>query len=636
MESSYYTIGMAGHIDHGKTTLTKALTNVETDRLKEEKERSISIELGYAPLHTEDGVHVSIVDVPGHERFIRQMIAGVAGIDLVILVIAADEGVMPQTKEHLEILSFLGIKRCMVAISKIDRVEEELLELVEEEIAEVLESTPFKDAQLVRVDSVSGKGIDNLKKAISDELKGLEQRDKYGSYRLPIDQVFTVQGQGTIVRGTVYEGVVQKGSHLKILPSDKRVRARSIQVHHQDVEEARAGQRTAINLGGISKEEVKRGDVLVASDHFLVTNVIDIALRFVDDLDFPVKQRTPVKIHIGTSEVMGKIIFFDRNVVESTDEEVLCQIRLEENIVVRRGDRFIIRRPTPAETIGGGWVIDPKGQKYKFGKETINMLQSKKEGSPEDLVADALKIKQVTSKKQLIQDTSLDEESLNKIIENALQEDWITSLPGDKLVLTKEINRLESEIMEELQDYHSENAMKVGKNKAELTQTLKNNYSKEIIDYVLNDMLENEKLASAGPLIRISTFEPHLPSQWKKRMEEIIDELEKDGLEVSKWENYLEKSSVPKNESVDLDHYLIHSGRAYRLTEEMLIHHKAYENAVLQLKDKTGESFDLKEAKEALDVTRKYLIPFLELLDEHAVTKRVESERRWVKEEESM
>lgn len=630
MESSFFTIGMAGHIDHGKTTLTKALTNVETDRLKEEKERNISIELGYAPLDTESDTQVSIVDVPGHERFIRQMIAGVAGIDLVILVIAADEGVMPQTKEHLEILSFLGIQRCMVAISKIDRVDEELLELVEEDISETLERTPFKDAKLIPIDSISGKGIEELKAAILQELTGLEQRDRFGSYRLPIDQVFTVQGQGTIVRGTIYEGVVRRGSQLKILPSGKSVRARSIQVHHNDVEEARAGQRTAINLGGISREEVKRGDVLVASEHFLVTDMIDIALRFVDDLRFPVKQRTPVKIHIGTSEVMGHIVYFDRNIVESSEEEVLCQIRLEEEIVVRRGDRFIVRRPTPAETIGGGWVIEPKGAKYKFGKETIAMLQSKQKGTPEDLVRDALVSKQILNEKQLIQDTSLDQAILEEVIVKGIEENWLTKLPAGKYALTRDVERLESELSSELDKFHLEYPMRSGGNKAELIQTLRNSYPKEMIDFVIHVMIEQNQLISIGPVVRLSSFSPHMPAAWAKRMEEIISELERDGLEVKKWHAYLENSSVPETELRDLDYFLIDEGYAYRLSEEMLVHENAVQKAVSQLRETTGGSFDLKEAKDTLGISRKYLIPFLELLDDLKVTEREDTKRSWI------
>lgn len=629
MESSYYTIGMAGHIDHGKTTLTKALTNIETDRLKEEKERSISIELGYAPLQTENGIQVSIVDVPGHERFIRQMIAGVAGIDLVVLVIAADEGVMPQTKEHLEILSFLGIQRCIIAISKIDRVEEELLELVREDISETLEMTPFKEAPLIGVDSISGRGIDELKQAIFADLKTIEHRDWYGSFRLPIDQVFTVQGQGTIVRGTIYEGIARKGTRLKVLPSEKTVRARSIQVHHEDVEEARAGQRTAINLGGISKEEIKRGDVLVASDHFLSTDTIDIAVKFVDDLRYPVKQRMPVKIHTGTSEVMGKIVFFDRNIVESTDEEIVCQIRLDEKIVVRRGDRFIARRPTPAETVGGGWIIEPKGQKYKFGQETVSMLESKKKGTPVDLLLDTLKSRQTATKKELIQHTSLDETEVEAVIREGLEENWLTSLPSGKFVRARELEKVTTAVIEKLTDFHKEYPMRKGMNKAELIQTVTADFPKELVDFTVNEMLENNELESSGPLIRLSSFTPTLPSQWKTRVEGVIEELKADGLEVKKWDVYLKESAVKQEIASELEGYLLHGGLVLRLTEDMLIHRASFDQAVQRLREQTEDSFNLKEAKDALNVSRKYLIPFLELVDEKNITKREGEGRFW-------
>lgn len=255
----YFTIGMAGHIDHGKTTLTKALTNVDTDRLKEEKERQISIELGFAPLHEDEEIQISVVDVPGHERFIRQMIAGVAGIDLVILAVAADEGVMPQTREHLEILDFLGIRNGIVAITKIDRVDEEFTDLVKEEILEELKGTVFEDVPFILTDSLSGKGIEELKQLIIHILKEQDTRDAKGAFRLPIDQVFTVKGQGTVVRGTVYEGKVEEGQLLKIMPNGIETRARQLQVHHQPAKAAFAGQRAAINLSGVSKEDIERG-----------------------------------------------------------------------------------------------------------------------------------------------------------------------------------------------------------------------------------------------------------------------------------------------------------------------------------------------------------------------------------------
>ncbi|WP_099158275.1 selenocysteine-specific translation elongation factor [Virgibacillus ndiopensis] len=630
MESRYYTIGMAGHIDHGKTTLTKALTNIDTDRLKEEKERNISIELGYAPLQTKDGTHVSIVDVPGHERFIRQMIAGVAGIDLVVLVIAADEGVMPQTKEHLEILEFLGVKRCIVAVTKIDRVDEELLELVGMDISEALVETLFKDAPMVYVDSVTSVGVEQLKEKIFTELKSVEFRDRHGAFRLPIDQVFTVQGQGTVVRGTIYEGVVTTGSQLIVLPSGQKVKARNIQVHHNNVKEASAGQRTAINLGGINHSELKRGDVLVATDHFLVSDTIDVLVRFVRDLQAAIKQRSPVKLHVGTSEVTGKIIFFDRNVIQEATDEILCQIRLDNSIVVRRGDRFILRRPTPAETIGGGWIIDPNSKKYPFGQQTISMLEKKKKGTPEDLIKHALENFKTLDIKQLIQETSLDQVEVEGILTSRVEDETIVILPNKRYTLSSLLIKVEEQLVENLKEYHDANPMRLGRDKAELVQILTNEFPKELIDFHLNMMLDKNMIKKEGQFISLTVFRSHLPDNWKKRMKQVIRNIENDQLAVGKWEEYVKDKPFSKADADELKNYLIQTGQAYRLTDDFLIHKRSLDKAIEQLKSNTETTFTLKDAKEVLGISRKYLIPILELLDQLHLTRRKESERKWV------
>ncbi len=630
MSDTYFTIGMAGHIDHGKTTLTKALSHIDTDRLKEEKERSISIELGYAPLRIEEGINISIVDVPGHERFIRQMIAGVAGIDLVVLVIAADEGVMPQTKEHLEILEFLGIEHCIVAISKVDRVDDEMLEFVTEDIKDGLAGTIFHDAHFVYVDGISGKGIDNLNQTIISELKLVESRDAYGSFRLPVDQVFTVQGQGTIVRGTIYEGIVQQGSQLRLLPKDHKVRARQIQVHHEEQDVARAGQRTAINLGGVNKEDVHRGDVLVASDHFLVTQTIDVALQFVEELRVAVKQRMPVKIHVGTSEVMGRIVFFDRNEVKQTDGEVLCQIQLNEEVVVRRGDRFILRRPTPVETIGGGWVIQPEGGKYRFGQATIDMLQNKKQSTPKDLIEDVLSKHTLLDVKQLIQHTSLDEHIVNRVVAEGIEAGYLIEVNRQKYGVTKTFNKVKDEIIFRLENYHQEHPMRLGISKAEILQMLSGMYSKVLVEYSLNQLVKKGNLEKEDQFVSLSEFHPHLPKQWKQRMLEVIYSLERDGLTVKKWEDYLTDTPLSKHEADELAVYLVQTKQAFRFMDDRLIHRSALDAALSKLKSQTGETFDLKEAKDTLDVSRKYLIPFLELLDQLKITKRQDNERKWM------
>lgn len=626
MEESYYTIGMAGHIDHGKTTLTKALTHVDTDRLKEEKERGISITLGYAPIDTQDGTHVSIVDVPGHERFIRQMIAGVAGIDLVVVVIAADEGVMPQTREHIEILEFLGVKHAIIAVTKIDRVDEDMLELVSLDIAENLEGTAFEHSEVFYVDSVSGKGIQALKEKIFSQVNTIQNRDRYGSFRMPIDQVFTVQGQGTIIRGTIYEGIVKQANQLTVLPSRKKVRARNIQVHNNDVIEARAGQRTAINLTGLDREEIQRGDVLVTSEHFIVTKTIDVSIRFVKAIRHTLKQRAPVKVHIGTSEVIGKIVFFDRNELTEATEEVLCQIRLDKEVVARREDRFILRRPTPVETIGGGWVIDPIGEKYRFGHETIEMLEKKKQGSQEDLIVDALSNDGLLSLDQLIQLTSLDKEVVAKLLEN----DQFISLPSKKYARKKEVEIIKDMLVTELKHYHQTFPMRMGMNKAELTQMVQAHVPKQLVAYTLEEAIVEDIIKKESQYIAVTSFSPHLPEKWAKRMIEIIQTVAADGLSVQKWEDYFISTPFSQKEIDELKNYLLQTEQAYPLTAELLVDKNAFEQAIHTLRQQTGDSFDLKDAKEIWNVSRKYLIPLLELLDRLELTKRDETQRYWI------
>ncbi|MDR4886324.1 selenocysteine-specific translation elongation factor [Fredinandcohnia sp. QZ13] len=625
MADVYYTIGMAGHIDHGKTTLTKALTGVDTDRLKEEKERHISIEPGYAPLKLENGIHVSIVDVPGHERFIRQMIAGVAGIDLVLLVIAADEGVMPQTKEHLQILKFLGIKKCMVVVSKMDRVEEELLELAAEEIKELLEETDYKNAPILYVDSLSGKGISELKQAIQKEIAKLEQRDSNGSFRLPIDQTFTVQGHGTVVRGTVFEGIVTKDSPLTLLPSGKTIKIRQIQVHNKETEKAQAGQRVALNITGTTKDEIKRGDVLVDSENFHVTRTIDISLQLVSTLAIPLKQRTPVKLHVGTTEAYGKIVFFDRNEVKDSTEEILCQVRLEEEIVVRRGDRFILRRPTPIETLGGGWIIQPQGGKYRFGEETITMLKKQIESSPTEILDEYLRKNQLLSKSQLIQLSSLQEDEVDEIVSNAVHSGNYIEITQHVYSLKRTISKINEMIVNKLLEYHEEFPLRIGMSNAELIQVLGQN--KKVIEYCIKDQIESNVIKKEDQYLAVSRFKPSLPNG---EMENIVSSLINDGIQPKKWADYIKQGSLSNQEANELKVFLLKTNQALTLNEETLIYKIAFDKAVNELKAGTDASFSLAEAKEILSLSRKYLIPFLELLDQNQYTKRDEVNRVWI------
>lgn len=625
MGKCYYTIGMAGHIDHGKTTLTKALTNVDTDRLKEEKERQISIELGFAPFELDESMQVSIIDVPGHERFIRQMIAGVAGIDLVLLVVAADEGIMPQTKEHLEILSFLRIEHGIVVISKIDKVEEDFIDLVRDEIKDQLAETVFAEVPIVLVDSLTKKGIDTLKNEVKKHLKKIKPRNNHGAFRLPIDQVFTLRGQGTVVRGTIYEGMVQQGEQLTVLPIKRDVRARQLQVHHQATEHAVAGQRVAINLSGISKEDLKRGDVLVSSNTFVVTETIDISLRIVDKLKFPLKQRSPIKCHIGTAEVMGKIIFFDRNEAENTLDEILCQLRLDMPVVTKRGDRFILRRPTPVETVGGGWVIDPIGKKYRFGDETKSMLHEKKEGTPTERLVQILENEKILSFNEMLKMSSLDEASLHTI----LLEKCFIEIDKEVFSTTSIYQELTNLIHTILRDFHTQHPMKFGLNKAELIQQISSIYPKQLITFALEKGEQEGIYERVDQFVKNNDFDPHYPHVWAKRIEGLITDMKSDQLAVKLWEDYVKSSGIPKDLGEEVKHFLLDKKEILKLDEKTYLHCESLNDAVARLKQNTQHEFEIKEAKEILQLSRKYLVPLLELLDRLKLTMRVENKRKW-------
>lgn len=623
----FFTIGMAGHIDHGKTTLTKALTNVDTDRLKEEKERQISIELGFAPLYEDEEIQISVVDVPGHERFIRQMIAGVAGIDLVVLVVAADEGVMPQTREHLHILGLLGIQNGIVAITKIDRVEEEFIDLVKDDILEELKGTVFEQSPFILVDSLSLKGINDLKNLITNTLKLQETRDVRGAFRLPIDQVFTIKGQGTVVRGTVYEGAVEEGQALMVMPKGLETRARQLQVHHQSAVYGFAGQRVAINLSGISKDDIERGDVLVSSEHFIITRTIDVALKVAGDLDYMVKQRMPIKCHIGTAEVMGRIVLFDRNEIKDENSEILCQIRLDKEIVTKRGDRFILRRPSPQETIGGGWVIDPRGEKYRFGHKTIEELAKKKEGSPKERMMAAISEAKSLTLTELITRTSLDESELVPILS---EDKEFLYYNGKEYTLSSITNYIEEEIYDRLKDFHNDHPMKPGENKAALLQPMQTMYPKQLLEYVLEQAIELSIFGKRGQFIHLHDFKAHIPSNWKKRTDGLLEHLKNDGLKVKYISDYFTKAGISNQLVPDFMRFLVDEKEISPLDDQYYWHIDHFRDAIERLKNRTGPSFEVGDAKEVLDLSRKYMIPFLERLDAMGLTKRVKNKRIWI------
>lgn len=620
---------MAGHIDHGKTTLTKALSGVDTDTLKEEKERKITIEPGFAPFPLTDDIHTSIVDVPGHEKFIRQMIAGVAGIDLVLLVVAADEGVMPQTREHFEILSYLGIKTGVIVVTKSNLIDDEMKLLVEEDIAELTKSTVFATFPVHFVDSISMSGIEGLKNEIGDLLKGTQTRSSHGAFRMPIDHIFTVKGQGTVIRGTVYEGEVSEGDELIIEPGKEKVKIRKLQVHKQDVKSAKAGQRAALNLSGGSKKDWKRGHVLLTPHVFSTTDTIDIVLATGNIWDGKIKQRAPVKFYTGTSEVMGKLVLFDRNELENNTDQIFCQVRLEQEIVTKRGDKYIIRRPSPEETIGGGEVIDPNGSIYKFGSNTVELLKSKHDGTPQERVLQSLEEEGSLTQKDLKKLTGLEDQTLYDAIHQLMELHSLREVQGF-YIAAKTLQRVQSDLINRLQSFHEDHSLRQGIPKAEVVQYLKANLQQKVVNGLIEQWVESSLISITDQFVHLSDFKPEFPKKWSKRMTQVLTHLEELKLEPDDLLSLFKNQQLPEELYNDFKYYLIKTNKVVILFDEVCLTKSAFESAVEQLKSKTIESFSVQEAKAALDTSRKYLIPILECMDALGYTIRDSNVRKWV------
>lgn len=632
-----YTIGIAGHIDHGKTSLTRALTHRDTDRLPEEKRRAITIEVGYAPLKLSNGETVGVIDVPGHERFIRQMIAGVAGIDLVVLVIAADEGVMPQTIEHVEILQLLGMKKGIIVLSKVDLVDEDWLYMVEEDVHSFCEHTFLAGAPILRVNSLTGAGVDQLKTTIADQLANIPLRDIHSPVRMPIDRVFTVKGVGTVVTGTIYEGYIDEGKNYEVLPQGKQVRIKQLQSYYQPTKRSFAGQRTACNLGGMEKEEIKRGDVIVEVEAFTPTQRIDVSLHVLSTLDFSSKQRSLVRFHTGTQECLGHLIFFDRNEA-SPGDEVLCQLLLEEPVVVKKDDHFIIRRPTPMTTIGGGQVIEPHADKHRFGEATIIEIQRKREADPSQLLFVKLEELSPILSTELVKQIQLSDEEYQSELAQLIEEELVVKVDNKNsstnpwLTAASYGDRLQRMMEEQLGGFHRLYPLRQGISKATLKDKLNlPNQFTSFFDGFLQILCEKLVVKIKDDKISLRDFEPQLTSDLKKQIDEVLNHLKDQGIEVSPWSLYWQPFNWKQELIDEVTYFLLDQRLVQRLNDDLIVSEEALEAARLKLHSAFPTSFTLQDAKGILPYSRKYLVPLLEWLDREGWTRRREQERFWIK-----
>ena len=501
-------LGTAGHIDHGKTTLIKALTGRETDNLKEEKQRGISINLGFTYFDLPSKKRVGIVDVPGHEKFIKNMLAGACGIDIVLLVVAADEGVMPQTVEHLDILNYLGVKKGIIVLTKCDLVDEDFISLVKDEVKEKTKGLFIENAPIVEVDSVSGRGLEELVKKIDEISEDIEEKKIDAPARMSIDRVFSLRGFGTIVTGTLIEGKISIDDEMTIYPSEKKVKVRNLQVHGCDVKTAYAGQRTAINLSNIKVSEIQRGDVIAETGSVEESMMIDVNISLVEHCKKSLKHWDRIRVFHGTKQILCRIVPLNEDEIPY-GESGYAQLRLEEKIVAKKGDRFIIRSYSPMDTIGGGIIIDTAPKKHKiYDESVIETLKIKEKGELKDIIEEYLKLNlsNYITLKDLISYTGDKEEYVKEGLDVLIKENKV--IPLNKYYLhISHYNKLKDKTMDILNKYHKQYRLRKGILKEELRSRVDSKLKVKDMDIILNKMAEDKQIKVRDNLVSNYEFE---------------------------------------------------------------------------------------------------------------------------------
>ncbi|BAF59608.1 selenocysteine-specific translation elongation factor [Pelotomaculum thermopropionicum SI] len=627
-------IGTAGHVDHGKTALVKAMTGIDTDRLKEEKDRGISIELGFASLSLPSGRRAGIVDVPGHERFIKNMLAGAGGFDLVLLVIAADEGVMPQTREHLDIIQLLQVKKGIVVITKSDLVDEEWLELVKEEIGDFLKGTVLEDAPVAVVSSLTGKGIKELLKLIDEVAEATQARLCAGAPRLPVDRVFSITGFGTVVTGTMVSGMLRVGDAVEIQPQGLTSRVRSLQVHGEKVEVAKAGQRVAVNLAGLEVDQLERGSVVAGPKSVFPSQRIDVRLVLLKSAARPLKNRARVRLYLGTRETLGRVILLDREELEP-GFWAYAQIELEEKTVAVRGDHFVIRSYSPMQTIGGGTVIDPlPGRKHKrYRKEVLDALAMCEKGAPEEVVEHyLLSCRGLKEADEIVSATSLRSDEVLKAVNELTSAGKLKTITGDGriyLVSMDIYRQWADEIEKLLTGYHRDYPLREGYPKEELRSRRFQALSSKAFQLLLAEMERDGLLKLTSQAVALSSFTPGPNPEMEKKVKIIFDIFGKASFQPPSWEEICRETGMDETDGTELLQYLIRTGDIVKVGEALYfksdILKKAREKVAAYLGEK-GE-ITVGEMRDLLQTSRKYALPLLEFFDRERVTRRVGDKR---------
>jgi selenocysteine-specific elongation factor len=616
-------IGTAGHIDHGKSALIKTLTGTDPDRLKEEKERGMTTDLGFAFY----GDNVTIIDVPGHEKFVRHMLAGASTIDFVLFVIAADDGIMPQTVEHLEILKLFDIKKGIVVLTKKDLVKDEWLELVVSEIRKLMQGTFLESAPIVPVSNVTGEGIPELKQKLEELIGQTETKQDFGIFRMPIDRHFLIKGFGTVIAGTILSGKVRVGDTLEILPQKARVKVRGIEVHNQKVEEAMVGYRAAINLAGVEKEEVDRGYVLAQIGYFEPSSFMNGSLYLLQSCAKPLKTFTRVRIHLGTSELLGRAVLLDKKVL-LPGEKGMVQFRLESPAVGNIGDRFVIRTYSPPNTVGGGTIIDPKAVKVTaYDEQLIEHLQRIETGDPEKMVEENLLESFDLPRKtdEIAYDLNILASEVPGLIRNLIAQGTVVCLDEKRglYYARSNLDILREKITSVLREFHKNNPARTGPLRIELGNQVSRSLDNLLFNYVLESLVRDKLILVHGDdRISLADFKVRLDQP----LNELVGKIERIFLNAGyKPPDYAELLTLrlgPEDQVKKAHRYMLDAGILIYIGESISMHRDQVVRARDILIDFLRKKPEIRvsEFRDLLDASRKYVLPLLIYFDTHGIT----------------
>ncbi len=603
-------------MDHGKSSLVLALTGIDPDRLPEEKQREMTIDLGFAWLSFSDGTEVGIVDVPGHERFVRNMIAGVGGIDAVIFVVAADDGWMPQSEEHLEILKLLKIKHGILVVTKIDLVKDDWLSLVTEDVKEKLKGTFLENAPVVQISTTKKTGIDKLHSEMEIMIKKIEPQRDLGKPRIYIDRVFTISGRGTVITGTQTNGSFSLGEEVKILPQGKTARIRELQSHKKQREKSPPGTRVAMNLAGVEKTLVSRGDVVVKLDQGVTTTILDAEVDIISTQRFPLKHNSQVLFILGTTELLAKAILLDKDAIRPGESD-LVQFRLRDPLVARTGDHFIIRLPSPAITIGGGFVLDPVAKKHKRKDKTVlNFLAQRESLHLPDLIMSELKRKESVQGKELLKESNFSSEEIESNLKRLEKENKLLQIDG--LLVDNDVwNELLNQILELIREEHKRYSFRLGIKALDLLGKVK--FKEFLADKGVSHLISARKIKKKGTYLHLPDHLPQLTPEQHKISKEIVDRFAANPSSPPTKDEFLKEKSL-----AEVISFMLQNEEMIELKEGILYRKSDFDKIkkiVVEFIKKNGPS-TVSKLKDHLKTSRKYAVPILEKLDQLELTRR--------------